>query len=86
MADRANDHQQIGLPRREAGQRRTKAIEVVARSRRGHELHSAAGSDERIEKERVLAAPVDHGVDGRREEGIVALAQDLARLRHRRRI
>src|SRR5262245_13660568 len=83
VADRADHHQEIGLARREARQRRAEAVEVVARARGRHELHAAARGHERVQEEAVLPPPVHDRVDGRGEERVLSLPQNLVALRHR---
>ena len=67
MRDRADHHQQVGLARREARQRGAEAVGVVGRGADRHELHRAAGGDERVGEERELARPADQLVLARRQ-------------------
>src|SRR6476620_2162320 len=55
----ADDHEQIGLSRGEAGQRRAESVGVVQRGAHRHEFHAAAGRHERIGKETELPDPAD---------------------------
>ncbi len=59
VRDRADDHQQVGLPRREPRQRGAEAVGVVGAGADRHELHRAAGGDERVREQRELARPAD---------------------------
>ncbi len=67
VRERADDHQQIGLPRRKARQRGAEAVGVVRRRAHRHELHRAARGDERIGEQRELARPADQLVLLRRQ-------------------
>jgi hypothetical protein len=57
--DGADDHQQVGLARREARELGAEARDVVAARHRAHVLHAAAGGDERVLEERVRARPAE---------------------------
>ncbi len=63
LADGADDPQQIGLTRREARELRAEAGDVVARPGHRHELHAAAGGDERVLEQGELAPPVHAVLD-----------------------
>src|SRR5215467_6095429 len=55
----ADHHEQVGLPGRKTRQRRAEAVGVIKRGAHRHELHPAAGGDERIGEETELADPSD---------------------------
>ena len=58
LGDRPDDDQKVGLARREARELGAEARDVVLRRRHRHELHAAAGGDERVLKQRELPRPV----------------------------
>ena len=58
LGDRADDHQQIALARREPRELGAEPRDVVLRPGDRHELHAAARGDERVREQRELAAPV----------------------------
>src|SRR5262249_25946326 len=84
VTDRADHHEQVGLAWREARQCGAEAVEVVARACGRHELHAAARGHERVQEEGELPAPVHDRVDGRGQERVLALTQDLPLLDHPR--
>src|SRR6266849_4093938 len=57
--DGADDHQEVGLARGESRKLGAEAGDVVAPRHRRHVLHAAAGGDEGILKDAVLAGPAE---------------------------
>ena len=73
VSDRAHDHQEVGLARREARQRHAEAVGVEARACKRHELHAAARGDERVLEERELARPGERVLVARGEERVALI-------------
>ena len=68
FGDGADDDQQVSLAGREARELGAEARDVVLGRRHRHELHAAAGGDERVLEQRELARPVRRRLElGRRE-------------------
>src|SRR3954470_6925077 len=61
--DGAHDHEQVGLPRREARELGAEAGEIVSPAHHAHVLHAAAGGDERVLEERVGPRPAERAGD-----------------------
>ena len=77
LADRADDPQEVGLARREPRGLGAEAGHVETRAGERHELHPAAGGDEGVLEERVLARPAEDGLELGRDEALLGTLEDF---------